>query len=184
MNFFGAHNYTTLTHDLWQLTPHQLPGLGCNIIMMPSKNYRLPSKAWSLDYSNPNKSTEIYTDGSPIGISAVLTQEGRVIQFASQAFTPVQITYHHMGIWVLPHLHFWHTIHYPHWWQATNCHFQQYSSPTTSLHRMLGIKNKIIWNDCLLPATSWQPSWVPQRPWTGNREEKITEENHHLNIYT
>lgn len=47
-----------------------------------------------------------YTDGSPVGISVLLTQEGQVIQFASRALTRIEQrytqrlrnTFHHMSM--------------------------------------------------------------------------------------
>ena len=51
------------------------------------------SKACSLDYFDPNKHTEIHTDASQVGISAVLSQNGRIEQFASRALSAVEQRY-------------------------------------------------------------------------------------------
>ncbi len=40
-----------------------------------------------------HKHTEIYTDASPVGISAVLSQNGRIVQFASRALSAVEQRY-------------------------------------------------------------------------------------------
>ena len=51
------------------------------------------SKACSLAYFDPNRHTEIHTDASPVGISAVLSQNGRIVQFASRALSAVEQRY-------------------------------------------------------------------------------------------
>lgn len=44
-------------------------------------------------YFNPSKDIELITDGSPVGISGILTQEGRVVAYASRSLTQVEMRY-------------------------------------------------------------------------------------------
>lgn len=50
-------------------------------------------KACTLIYFDSNKTTVINTDNSLVDISPVLTQEGHVIQFTNQVFTPIELRY-------------------------------------------------------------------------------------------
>ena len=43
-----------------------------------------------MTYFDPRKKTQLINDASPVGISAILTQEGKVIRFASRSLTKVQ----------------------------------------------------------------------------------------------
>ncbi|KAK7111487.1 hypothetical protein V1264_011109 [Littorina saxatilis] len=97
MNFCGAHfipNYATLTHELRLLTKKTTPWSWNEKHDAALRTLKAElSKATTLAYFNPGKPTEIYTDGSPVGISAVLTQDKRIIQFASRALTPTEQRY-------------------------------------------------------------------------------------------
>ena len=44
-------------------------------------------------YYDPTKRTEILTDASPCGVSAIFTQENRVVAYASRALTPKEARY-------------------------------------------------------------------------------------------
>ena len=69
------------------------------------------SKACSLAYFDPNKHTEIHTDASLVGISAVLSQNGQMVQFASQSLSAVELRYSETErkalaiTWVYEHFH-------------------------------------------------------------------------------
>ena len=69
------------------------------------------SKACSLAYFDPNRHTEIHTDASPVGISAVLSQNGRIVQFANRAQSAVEQRYsqtEHEALkitWACEHFH-------------------------------------------------------------------------------
>ena len=41
-------------------------------------------------YFDPAKKTKLLVDASPVGLGAVLTQEGRVISYGSKALTDVE----------------------------------------------------------------------------------------------
>ena len=62
-------------------------------------------------FFDPNKHTEIYTDANPVGISAMLSQNGRIVQFASQALSAVEQRYSQTEreafaiTWVCKHFH-------------------------------------------------------------------------------
>ena len=69
------------------------------------------SKACSLAYFDPNKHTEIHTDASPVGISALLSQNGLTVQFASRALSAVEQRYSQTErealalTWTCEHIH-------------------------------------------------------------------------------
>jgi hypothetical protein len=44
-------------------------------------------------YFNPSKDIEVITDGSPVGVSGILTQEGKVVAYASRSLTQVETRY-------------------------------------------------------------------------------------------
>ena len=97
VNFCGAHhisNYAALTHELRQLTKKNVPWSWTD-----KQNNALTklktalSETITLAYFDPKKTTEIYTDASPIGISAVLTQGNRIVQFASRPLNPTEQRY-------------------------------------------------------------------------------------------
>lgn len=64
-----------------------------------------------MTYFNPNKQTEIITDASPVGISAIMLQENRVISYASKALTDVEKRYsqtekeNYAIVWAVEHFH-------------------------------------------------------------------------------
>ena len=98
-NFCGAEfipNYATLTHELRQLTKKkkntQWSWTERHTECLKNIKESL-SRACSLAYFDPNKHTEIHTDASPVGISAVLSQNGRIVQFASRALSAVEQRY-------------------------------------------------------------------------------------------
>ena len=93
-NFCGAEfipNYATLTHELCQLTKKNTQWSWTERHTECLKNIKEPlSRACSLAYFDPNKHTEIHTDASQVGISAVLSQNERIVQFASRALSAVE----------------------------------------------------------------------------------------------
>ena len=46
-----------------------------------------------MTYFDPKKRTAVATDASPVGISAILEQEGKVISYASRSLTEVEGRY-------------------------------------------------------------------------------------------
>ena len=100
-NFCGAEfipNYATLTHELRQLTKKkqkkntQWSWTERHTECLKNIEKAL-SKACSLACFDPNRHTEIHTDASPVGISAVLSQNGRIVQFANRALSAVEQRY-------------------------------------------------------------------------------------------
>ena len=61
-------------------------------------------------YFDPNRQTDVLVDASPVGISAILIQEGRPVVYASRALTPVEQRYSQLErealavIWSCEHL--------------------------------------------------------------------------------
>ena len=102
-NLFGRihSKLCNLTHELRQLTKKKNnKKTKKNTVVLDwtphwmSKNIKEAlSKAGSLAYFDPNKHIEIHTNASPVGISAVLLQNGRIVQFASRALSAVEQRY-------------------------------------------------------------------------------------------
>ena len=119
-NFCGAEfmpNYAILTYKLRQLTKNTHTKWSWTERHTEClKNIKEAlSKACSLAYFDPNKHTEIHTDACPVGISAGLSQNGRIVQFASRALSTVEQRYslpnrtwstcYYMGVWKLSHIY-------------------------------------------------------------------------------
>ena len=96
-NFCGSafvKDYATLTHDLRQLTKKNTPwewGEKHKNAFNTLKE-RL-KEACTLAFFDPSKPTALYTDASPVGVSAVLAQGDKIIQFGSRALTSVEQRY-------------------------------------------------------------------------------------------
>lgn len=43
-----------------------------------------------MSYCDPRKQTEIIVDASPVGLSGLLTQEGKVLSYASRVLSDVE----------------------------------------------------------------------------------------------
>ena len=64
----------------------------CNM----NKKHSATSKNTStqvMAYFNPAKQTEVLVDGSPVGVGAILAQEGKIIAYSSRALTDVEQRY-------------------------------------------------------------------------------------------
>ena len=100
--FCGAEfipNYATLTHELRQPTKKQKTKKTPQWFWTERhteclKNIKEAlSKACSFAYFDLNRHTEIHTGASPVGISTVPSQNGRIVQFASRALSAVEQRY-------------------------------------------------------------------------------------------
>ena len=114
------------------------------------------SRACSLTYFDPNKHTEIHTDASLVGISAVLSQNGQIVQFASRALSAVEQKYsqtEHEALaitWACEHFHIYifgapYTVFTDH--KPLTSIFNNTRSPTISTHWTLGFENATIRHD-------------------------------------
>ena len=131
-NFCGAEfipNYATLTHELRQLTKKNTQWSWTERHTECLKNIKEAlSRACSLAYFDPNKHTEIHMDASPVAISAVLSQNGRIVQFASRALSAVEQKYSQTErealtiTWACEH-YLWSSIHCLYRPQTPNIHF-------------------------------------------------------------
>ena len=68
-------------------------------------------------YFDPNKETQLIVDASPVGLGALLTQNGKVIAYASRALSDVEKRYSQTEreaiVWSCEHFHlylFGHTF--------------------------------------------------------------------------
>ena len=115
VSFCGAHhiaNYSALTHKLRQLTKKHVHWSWTEKHNRALSNLKAAlTQTKPLAFFDHKKPTEIYTDGSPIGISAVLTQDGQVIQFASRPLTSTEQRYSQTErealavVWACEHFH-------------------------------------------------------------------------------
>ena len=46
-----------------------------------------------ITYYDPNRNIELITDASPVGLSGILTQKGKVVAYASHALTQTEMRY-------------------------------------------------------------------------------------------
>ncbi|GAB1602673.1 hypothetical protein Ahia01_000547000, partial [Argonauta hians] len=120
LNFCGARfipNYATLTHGLRKLTQKNVEFQWKKEHDDIMKTLKLKlQEAVSLSYFDPQKTTHIYVDASPVGASAILMQQAsdgseQVVQFASRALTDTEQRYSQTErealavTWACEHLH-------------------------------------------------------------------------------
>lgn len=81
----------------------------------------------TMTYFDPNKSSEVFVDASPLGLGAILTQNGKVVSYASRALSDVERRYSQTEremlavVWSAEHFHLYlygasftiHTDHQP-----------------------------------------------------------------------
>ncbi len=87
-------NYATLVEPLRQLTKNKTEwrwGKEEEASLKKLKDMLCSSHV--LEYFNPKKETEILVDASPTGLAAVLTQEGKVIAYASRSLSDTERRY-------------------------------------------------------------------------------------------
>ena len=64
-----------------------------------------------MSYFDPNKETMLIVDASPVGLAALLTQEGKIIAYSSRALTDVESRYSQTEkealaiVWAIEHFH-------------------------------------------------------------------------------
>ena len=85
-------HYATMTEPLRRLTRQDVPWSWSR----EAQNYfeNLKSALSSTDvmsYFNPKKPTEVLVDASPVGVSAMLTQDRKVVSYGSRALTDVEL---------------------------------------------------------------------------------------------
>ena len=162
-------NYATLTHELRQQTKKntQWSWTECHTECLKNIKEAL-SRACSLAYFDPNKHTEIHTDASPVGISAVLSQNGWIVQFASRALSAVEQRYSQTErealaiTWACEHFHIY----------IFGAPFTVFTDhkPLTSIFNntrsqlSARIENATIRHDRHIQTRPWQPSWLSQPP--------------------
>lgn len=86
--------YATLTEPLRRLTHQEVPW--CWSDKEEDTFNKLKSCLSSTEvmvYFDPHKPSEVLVDASPVGVSAILTQDGKVVSYASRALTDVEQRY-------------------------------------------------------------------------------------------
>lgn len=64
-----------------------------------------------MSYYDQNKSTEVVVDASPVGLGAILSQEGKIVAYASRSLTQVEQRYSQTErealaiVWSCEHFH-------------------------------------------------------------------------------
>ena len=87
-------HYATLTEPLRRLTRQDVTWSWSHDEQNAFDNLKsILSSSRVMVYFDPKKSTEVLVDASPVGISAILTQEGKVVCYASRALTEVEQRY-------------------------------------------------------------------------------------------
>ena len=87
-------HYATLTEPLRRLTRQDVPWRWSRDEQNSFDNLKSAlSSSHVMVYFDPHKHTEVLVDASPVGVSAILTQEGKVVCYASRALTDVEQRY-------------------------------------------------------------------------------------------
>jgi hypothetical protein len=87
-------HYATMTEPLRRLTRQDVPWDWSSDAQNAFDSLRSAlSSTKVMAYFDQNKSTEVLVDASPVGVGAILTQEGRVICYGSRALTDVEQRY-------------------------------------------------------------------------------------------
>ncbi|KAK3092457.1 hypothetical protein FSP39_003031 [Pinctada imbricata] len=105
-------NYSTITEPLRKLTQKNVNwtwGTNQQNAFDKLKDSLTSDKVMS--YYDPKKHTEVVVDASPVGLGAILTQEGKIIAYASRSLTDVEQRYSQTErealaiIWSCEHFH-------------------------------------------------------------------------------
>ena len=87
-------NYATITEPLRRLTKKDTPWVWSQEQQDAFNTLKNAlSEDANIAYFNIRKDIEIAVDASPVGLGAILTQDGRVVAYASRALTPVESRY-------------------------------------------------------------------------------------------
>lgn len=105
-------NYSTLTEPLRTLTKKHTSWQWTNEQQNAFQKLKdTLSSETVMAYFDPRKQTEIITDASPVGMSAIMLQENKVISYASKALTDVERRYSQTEkenlaiVWAVEHFH-------------------------------------------------------------------------------
>ena len=99
MNYSGRlfPNYATTCEPLRRLTQQGVPWEGSSEQQTAFQKLKDTLSANTvLAYYDPNKETKIVVDASPVGLAAILEQEGKAITYASRALTSTGSRYSQM----------------------------------------------------------------------------------------
>ena len=87
-------NYSTVTEPLRRLTKQ---GIQWEWTIEHQQSFDKLNNELIADrvmsYIDPNKETMLIVDASPVGLAALLTQEGKIIAYSSRALTDVESRY-------------------------------------------------------------------------------------------
>ena len=113
-NYVGRFipNYSTVTEQLRGLTKQGIQWewtIEHQQSFDKLKNELIADRVMS--YFDPNKETMLIVDASPVGLAALLTQEGKIIAYSSRALTDVESRYSQTEkealaiVWAIEHFH-------------------------------------------------------------------------------
>ncbi|MCG7866506.1 MAG: hypothetical protein JAY74_09055 [Candidatus Thiodiazotropha taylori] len=89
-----VHQYATLTEPLRRLTRQDVPWSWSRDEQTAFESLKTAlSSAQVMVYFDQNKPTEVIVDASPVGVAAILAQDGKVVCYASRALTDVEQRY-------------------------------------------------------------------------------------------
>jgi glutaredoxin-related protein len=104
--------YSTVTEPLRRLTKNDVPWEWTKIQEDALKTLKESlTSIGVMAYFNEKKETTVYVDAGPVGIAAMLTQDGKVISYASRALTDVEQRYSQTEkeglsvVWACEHYH-------------------------------------------------------------------------------
>ena len=113
-NYVGRFipNYSTVTEPLRRLTKQ---GVQWEWTIEHQQSFDKLKNELIVDrimlYFDPNKETMLIVDASPVGLAALLTQEGKIIAYSSRALTDVENRYSETEkealaiVWTIAHSH-------------------------------------------------------------------------------
>lgn len=86
--------YATITEPLRRLTRSEVPFVWTEEQQTAFTTLKEQLRSDTvMSYFNPNEELEIIVDASPVGLGAILTQDGKVLSYASRALTDVESRY-------------------------------------------------------------------------------------------
>ena len=106
------HDYSTITEPLRKLTKSDEPWIWAEEqenAFQTLKN--ILSSDTVMSYFDPAKETQLRVDASPVGLAAILSQDNKIVAYASRALSPVEQRYSQTEreclsiVWGIEHFH-------------------------------------------------------------------------------
>jgi len=105
-------NYATITEPLRKLTRNETPWKWEKAEVQAFERLKAAlSSTKVMDYFDPQKKIDLFVDASPVGVGAILTQEGKILSYASRALSDTEMRYSQTEremlavVWAAEHFH-------------------------------------------------------------------------------